>query len=255
MKIRAVLWNTFREAIRDKILYNLVFFALLIMGISVILGKLTLGERLKIIQDVSLASMSIFGLLIAIFVGIGLVYKEIQRRTIYTLLAKPISRSQFLVGKYLGLVLTIAVNVAVMTVALFTLLWFFSENGVNWGLWKAIFLIMIELLVITAVAVFFSTFSTPTLSAMCTLGIYIIGRFNSDLMFFANRAENPVLKYLVLILHYLLPNLEQFDIKGQVVYQMPIAAEHIVRSTIHGLVYMAFLILAGMLIFQRRDFK
>ena len=108
MKIRAVAWNTFREAIRDKILYNLVFFSLLIMGVSTYLGDIALGKSVKVIQDVGLASMSVFGLLIAIFVGIGLVYKEIQRRTIYTLLAKPISRGQFLVGKYFGLVMTIS---------------------------------------------------------------------------------------------------------------------------------------------------
>jgi len=255
VKVAAVAWNTFREAIRDKILYNLVFFALIIMGVSAYLGQLTLGKRLKIIQDVSLASMSVFGLLIAIFVGIGLVYKEIQRRTIYTLLAKPISRGQFLVGKYLGLVLTIFLNVAVMSAALFLLLALFSEGGVDWNIGKAVFLILVELMLITAVAVFFSTFSTPTLSAMFTLGVYIIGRFSSDLVALSKRSESGALKHLTLGLHYLLPNLEKFDVKGLVVHQVPISEEYILRASLYGLLYISLLVAAAIAVFRRREFK
>jgi len=255
MKIRAVAWNTFREAIRDKVFYNLVFFALLIMGVSTYFGQLTLGRRLKVIQDVSLASMSIFGLLIAIFVGIGLVYKEIQRRTIYTLLAKPISRGQFLIGKYLGLVLTICLNVIVMSSVLFTLLVIYSEYEVNWAVGKAVFLILIELMLITAVAVFFSTFSTPTLSAMFTLGVYVIGQFSSDLVAFSRHSDNLVFKNLTLGLHYLLPNLEKFDVKGLVVYWVPISNGYLFSSFLYGMTYIVFLLAAATLIFHRRDFK
>ena len=128
MKTWAVAANTFREAIRDKVLYNLVFFALLVMGASVVIGNMTLGEGIKIIMDLSLAAMSVFGLLIAIFVGIGLVHKEIQRRTVYMLLAKPISRRSFVIGKYLGLMLVIALNVAVMTAALLALMALYSDG-------------------------------------------------------------------------------------------------------------------------------
>ena len=128
MKTWAVAANTFREAIRDKVLYNLVFFALLVMGASVVIGNMTLGEGIKIILDLSLAAMSVFGLLIAIFVGIGLVHKEIQRRTVYMLLAKPISRRNFVIGKYLGLMLVIALNVAIMTAALLALMALYSDG-------------------------------------------------------------------------------------------------------------------------------
>jgi ABC-type transport system involved in multi-copper enzyme maturation permease subunit len=255
MKVRAVAWNTFREAMRDRILYNLVFFSLIIMGVSTFFGQLTLGKRIKIIQDVSLASMSVFGLLIAIFVGIGLVYKEIQRRTIYTLLAKPISRGQFLVGKFLGLTLTIFLNVALMSVALFLLTLVYSETGMNWDLAVAVFLILVELMLVTAVAVFFSTFSTPTLSAMFTLGVYIIGHFSYDLWVFAEISENPVLKYVMYAIHYLLPNLEKFNVKGLVVHGIPIAGEYIIWSVLYGLTYVVLLLTAAAAIFQRRDFK
>jgi ABC-type transport system involved in multi-copper enzyme maturation permease subunit len=255
MKVRAVAWNTFREAIRDKILYNLVFFSLIIMGVSSFFGQLTLGSRVKIIQDVGLASMSVFGLLIAIFVGIGLVYKEIQRRTIYTLLAKPISRGEFLVGKYLGLMLTILLNVALMAAVLFSLTLIYSEGFVNWEIGKAVFLILVELMLVTAVAVFFSTFSTPTLSAMFTLGVYIIGHFSYDLWVYAEMSENIVLKYVTYAIHYLLPNLEKFNVKGLVVHGIPIATSYIIWSVVYAVIYVLFLLIAGNAIFQRREFK
>ena len=255
MKTRAVAANTFREAIRDKILYNLAFFALLVMGVSVVIGKMTLGERLKIIQDVSLAAMSVFGLLIAIFVGIGLVHKEIQRRTIFTLLAKPIARWRFVVGKYLGLMLVIAINVAVMTAALLALMAVFSETGVAWRVLVAVLLIMVELMTVTAVAVLFSTFSTPTLSAMLTLGVWLIGRFSSDLVVLAAKSENVVLRAVVTAVHYLLPNLEKFDLKHEVVYAMPIEPAYVAGAVAYGLLYILFLIGLAAWIFERRDFR
>jgi ABC-type transport system involved in multi-copper enzyme maturation permease subunit len=251
----AVVANTFREAIRDKVLYNLVFFAMLVMGASVVIGNMTIGEGIKIIMDLSLAAMSIFGLLIAIFVGIGLVHKEIQRRTVYMLLAKPISRRNFVIGKYLGLMLVIALNVAIMTAVLLALMAFQPGAGAYRGVFVAVLLILVELMVVTALAVLFSTFSTPTLSAMLTLGVWVIGRFSSDLILFARRTQDPVVKVLVSGLHYLLPNLEKFDIKNLVVYAMPIEPAYVGGAVLYGLVYIVFLIGLAALIFERRDFK
>ena len=254
-RILAVAANTFREAIRDKVLYNLVFFALLVMGVSVILGKMTLGERLKIIQDVSLAAMSVFGLLIAVFVGIGLVHKEIQRRTIHVLLARPLARWEFVVGKYLGLMAVIAINVAVMTAALFALVALFSDAGSSPGLGYAVLLILVELTVMTGVAILFSTFSTPTLSAMFTLGVWIIGRLSSDLMALAARSESAVVRVVTAVVHYVLPNLEKFDLKDEVVYRMPIDPAYVAGAVLYGAVYILFLMLLSAAIFQRREFK
>lgn len=255
MKTWAVVANTFREAIRDKVLYNLVFFALLVMGASVVIGSMTLGEGIKIIMDLSLAAMSVFGLLIAIFVGIGLVHKEIQRRTVAMLLAKPISRRNFVIGKYVGLMLVIALNVAIMTAALLLLLAVYSPAGMNWGVLVAVLLILVELMVVTAVAVLFSTFSTPTLSAMLTLGVWVIGRFSSDLVEFAAKLEDPVARALATGLHYLLPNLEKFDVKNLVVYNMAIEPAYVGAALVYGLLYIVFLIGLAAAIFERRDFK
>jgi ABC-type transport system involved in multi-copper enzyme maturation permease subunit len=255
VKTWAVIANTFREAIRDKVLYNLVFFALLVMGASVVIGNMTLGETIKIIVDLSLAAMSVFGLLIAIFVGIGLVHKEIQRRTLYMLLARPISRRNFVIGKYLGLMLVIALNMAIMTAALLALMALYSPGAMNGGIFVAVLLILVELMVVTAVAVLFSTFSTPTLSAMLTLGVWVIGRFSSDLVEFARKTEDPVARALVTGVHYVLPNLEKFDVKHLVVYNMAIEPAYIGGAVLYGLLYIIFLIGLAAMIFERRDFK
>jgi ABC-type transport system involved in multi-copper enzyme maturation permease subunit len=255
MRTWAVAANTFREAIRDKVLYNLVFFALLVMGASAVIGNMTLGEGIKIIMDLSLAAMSVFGLLIAIFVGIGLVHKEIQRRTVYMLLAKPISRRNFVIGKYLGLMLVIALNVAIMTAALLALMALYSAGPMNWGVLTAVLLILVELMVVTAVAVLFSTFSTPTLSAMLTLGVWVIGRFSSDLLDFAKRSEDPLTRAVVMGVHYVLPNLEKFDVKNLVVYRMAIDPAYVGGAVVYGLLYILFLIGLAAVIFERRDFK
>src|SRR5947199_10464011 len=118
----AIAVNVFRESVRDKILYNLVLFAILMIGASYVIGQLTAGQDVKIIKDLGLAATTLFGLFIAVFIGIGLVSKEVERRSIYSLLSKPIHRYQFVLGKYAGLVLTLVVNVAVMAGALYAVL-------------------------------------------------------------------------------------------------------------------------------------
>ena len=191
--ISRIAVSVFRESVRDRVLYNLVFFAVLLIASSYLLGQLTAGQDVKIIKDLGLAATAVFGLFIAIFIGIGLVSKEVERRSIYALLAKPISRPQFVLGKYAGLVLTLAVNVAVMTAAIYAVLAYMTWTetalaqsgwdapGIDPALLKALFLIFVELMLITAIALFFSTFSTPLLSAALTFGFYIVGHFNADL--------------------------------------------------------------------------
>ncbi len=185
-KIWAIILNTFREAVRDRVLYAIVFFAVVILLISTIMDVITIGQRAKIIIDMGLASISIFGALIAIFVGIGLVYKEIEKRTIYTIVSKPVARWQFLLGKYFGLVLTLAVQVAAMSAIFFIIV--ASEMGrVPPLLYLAVGMTFLELMVVCAVAIFFSSFSTPILSGMYTLGVYLIGHLTRDLYQFSFR--------------------------------------------------------------------
>ncbi len=255
MKIWAIAVNTFREAIRDKVLYNILFFALVVILLSVTISNLTLGQRVKIIQDVGLASMSFFGLLMAIFVGIQLVYKEIQRRTVYVLLSKPVTRFQFLMGKYLGLAVTIVVNVLLMTVPFLLILASAEGFKPSLGLAAAVFLILVELMLVTAVALFFSTFSTPTLSAMFTLGVWIIGHLSSDLRILGAASGAPGVKELTTAVYYLVPNLNNFNLKTEAVYGLPIAPGFVIFAVLYGILYTALLLLAATVVFRRRDFK
>jgi ABC-type transport system involved in multi-copper enzyme maturation permease subunit len=153
-KIFAIALNTFRESIRDRIFYSLLAFAILMLGFSMILGNLTIGDPIKIVKDFGLGAISLFGILIAIFVGIGLVYKEMEKRTIYVMLAKPIARWQFLLGKYFGLSLILMIEVLVMTIGLFVLCYYYKPD-VPWDLFLAIIPIYFELQLILAVALFF----------------------------------------------------------------------------------------------------
>jgi ABC-type transport system involved in multi-copper enzyme maturation permease subunit len=253
-RITVIALNTFRETLRDKILYNLVFFGLLLIVSSILLGTLTMGERAKIIQDIGLASINLFGVLIAIFVGIGLVSKEIEKRTIYSIIAKPIPRYQFLLGKYAGLSLTLFVNVAIMAAGFFLTL-LIGQAGMEPALLKAVGLIFVELLVITAVAVMFSTFTTPTLSATFTLAIYIIGHLTDDLRALADKLHSDLTKVVLDGLYYTLPNLESFNVKGPAVHGIPIDPIYLVSTVAYGVTYSAVILILACVIFQRRDFK
>ncbi len=166
--------NVFKESVRDRVLYNLVVFGALLIGASYLIGQLTAGQDVKIIKDLGLAAIATFGLLIAVFIGIGLVWKEVERRSIYALLSKPVRRHEFVLGKYAGLALTLLVNVAIMTVAFYAVLAYLStqfpaSQAIDPRMLLAIGLIFLELLLVTAIALFFSTFSGPFLSAALTL--------------------------------------------------------------------------------------
>jgi ABC-type transport system involved in multi-copper enzyme maturation permease subunit len=265
--VGTVAVNVFRESVRDKVLYNLVLFAVLLIGASYMLGQLTAGQDVKIIKDLGLAATSLFGLFIAVFIGIGLVWKEVERRSIYSLLSKPIRRSEFILGKYLGLVLTLFVNVSMMTAALYVVL-----AWMNWSAlpnvraaWEApaadprllvaVLLIFVELSLVTAIALFFSTFSSPMLSAALTFGLYIVGHFDADLKHFEAVVNSRPAAYLARALYYVLPNLDSFDIKALVVHGQPVTPGFVLMTVGYGIVYSAVLLVGAVMIFARRDFK
>lgn len=251
--IAVIAQNTVRESLRDKLLYNLLLFALLLIGASVLLADLSIAEQSKIITDMGLASINLVGVLIAIFVGISLVTKEIERRTVYTIMARPITRAQFLLGKYFGLVLTLALNVVVMLLV-FLLTLVVTQNPIHASLFQAVALIFVELLVVTAIALFFSTFSSSTLSAIMTLGLYVIGHLTTDLKGIAQKGENELVKTVMTGLYYICPNLEMLNVKGQAARGVTVAFSYQFLATAYGLLYAAMLITAACVIFQRRDF-
>ena len=263
----AIAVNVFRESVRDKVLYNLVLFAILMMGASYLLGQLTAGQDVKIIKDLGLSAVSVFGLFIAVFIGIGLVSKEVERRSVYSLLSKPIHRYQLILGKYAGITLTLVVNVVIMTLAFYAVL-LYTAWGIDatvqsaWdapaldpALLKAIGLILIELLLVTAIALFFSTFSTPILSAALTFGLFIAGHFSTDLRNFDQVVNSPAAVRLARGLYWVLPNLGQFDVKSQVVHGQPVPMGYLALTAAYAAFYTAMLLTMAVLIFSRRDFK
>lgn len=248
-----VAGNTFKETIRDKILYNLVFFALLLIGASVLLGTLTIGEQSRIINDLGLAAINLVAVIIAIFVGIGLVTKEIERRTIYTILARPITRVRFILGKYLGLGFIVAVNIAIMFAMFLATIWL-SGNVIYGSLFQAVELILVETLLVMAIAMFFSTFSSSTLSATMTLGLYVIGHLTGDLKGIAEKSQSQLTETVLTALYYVCPNLELLNIKGQAASGILVDIGYQATATAYGLAYAGLLLTGACLIFQRRDF-
>jgi ABC-type transport system involved in multi-copper enzyme maturation permease subunit len=257
----------FRESVRDKVFYNIVLFALMLVGASIVIGQLTAGQDVKIIKDLGLAATSLFGVFIAIFVGISLVSKEVDRRSVYPLLAKPIRRSELIVGKYAGLLLTLLVNTLVMTVALYAVLFFLARGvpanvqqawdapALDPALLKAIALIYVEVAVVTAVAVFFSSYSSPMLSAVFTLGIFVAGQFSGDLKHLEDIVDAPAAASVARAAYYVLPDFSKFDVKLAVVHGIPVSAAYMATATLYAAVYAAALILGAIAIFSRRDFK
>ena len=265
--VPAIAVNVFRESVRDKVLYNLVAFAILLMGASYLIGQLTAGQDMKIIKDLGLAAMLLFGLFIAVFIGIGLVSKEVERRSIYSLLSKPIRRPEFILGKYCGLLLTLLVNVAAMTCAFYVVLaimiWtqppqakvIWEAPALDPALLKAVLLIYAELAIVTACALFFSSFSTPILSAAFTVGMFVIGQFNADLKHFETIVSSRPAAWLARGLYYTLPNLAPFDVKAAVVHGQPVAAGYLLLTLGYAACYIGVLLLLTMTVFSRRDFK
>jgi len=255
-----VLWiarNSFREAVRDRVLYNLILFVLLLIAGAIFLGELSAGQEAKIIVDLGLSTMVLFGVFIAIFVGVGLVYKEIERRTLYAILSKPISRGQFLLGKYLGLCGTLLVNVAIMGVGVSLALVYIRRgwDPLILKIWPAILLIYFELAIITGVALLFSSFSSPALSALLTFFVFIIGHFSADLKTLAATSGSAPARFVFRAVYYLLPNLSIYSVITPVAHGIAPGPRSIALAVIYAIVYCAVLLAAATLIISRRNFK
>ena len=256
-RIFTIARNAFREAVRDRVLYNLVLFVLILTAGAIFLGELSAAQESKIIVDIGLSAMLIFGAFIAIFVGVGLVYKEIERRTIYAIFAKPVSRGEFLVGKYLGLCLTLLVNVVVIGTGV-SLALLYVKGG--WeplilSVWPAVLLIYLELMILTAVALLFSSFSSPALSALLTFFIFIIGHFSADLKTFAASMGTQSARYFFGALFYLLPNLANYSYITPAAHGQSPTFQTLLPVFLYAVVYITLLLAAATLVFNKRNFK
>ena len=249
--------NTFREAVRDRVLYNLVFFALLMMGAAILVGQISIGIEESVIVSLGLTAISVIGIFIAVFIGVGLVSKEMDKRTLYALLAKPVERWQFLLGKFAGLVMTLTVNTAAMAVGLYVALWTVKHplTSSDWYLLVAVYLILLKLTLIVALAMLFSCFTTPFLAILFTLGIYIAGVFAEALRTMQTVDLTPQTMKMFKAISYVLPNFENFNVMGAVAHGRGVAGGLVWQDTWYAALYCGMVLAAAALVFSRRNLK
>lgn len=252
MKVLSIATNTFREAVRNKIFYLLVIFGILFSFSSRFISMLSVGDQVKVLKDVGLASIHFFSVLVAIFTGINLVYKEIEKKTIFNILSKPITRAQFIIGKFAGLALTLLAALVSMGAMFFLFLILTTgEFDVRCLLFFA--LLYFELLIITALSIVFSSFSTPILSSIFTVTIYLVGQILWTFNEFKTRLHEPFSRWIATALYYLLPNLDKFNIKNEVVMQTAISADRVVAAMLYGVIYICALLTLAVAIFRSRE--
>lgn len=247
--------NTFREAIRDRVLYNLVIFVLLITACAVLLGELTDGQEARTIVNIGLNAVLLFGIFIAIFVGVGLVSKEIERKTVYAIFAKPVRRTEFIVGKYLGLCATLFVNTAVMAVGISLALLYVGGSGLIGPVWASATLIYFELMIVTGVAILFSSFSSPSLSALLTFLVFVIGHLSSSLRDLGKTMGSAIAGYVLEAVYYLLPNLSLFSFRTEAAIGMTATPVMIGGAFAYAIAYIVVILTIASAVFARRNFK
>jgi len=256
-RVRAIAINTFRESVRDRVLYNLILFVLVLVTASIFVSDLSLDMESQFTAALGLSAMLMFGAVIAIFIGVGLVYKEIDKRTIYGLLSKPVHRHEFIIGKYVGLCLTLLVNSLVMVLATELAILYVNRKFVllHTAVLAASCLVYLELPLLVAVALMFSSFSTPMLSALFSFAVYVIGHFSKDLLEMAALSNSATTRALLTALYYVLPNLSNFGFITEASHGRVVPLNTAVAATAYAIVYIGILLSAAMLIFQKRNFK
>lgn len=255
-RVAAISFNTFREAVRDRVLYNLIFFALLLVASALLFGQISIGIERMVLINLGLTAVSLFGIVIAIFIGIGLVSKEIDKRTLYTVLARPVRRWEFLLGKFFGLVGTLVVNTFFMAIGFFAALLYLTHHFQHSDayLLVALYFIVLQFVIVTAVAMLFSTYSSPLLSTVFTFALFIIGTFAEDLRAFAAFAHGPA-GWIATAAAYLVPNFSALNVISSVAHDEPVARTLIAYNTGYAVLYAAAAIAAATLIFERRNLK
>jgi Cu-processing system permease protein len=255
-RIACIAANTFREAVRDRVLYNLIAFALLLTGAAVLVGQISIEIEKLVVINLGLTAVSLFGVVIAIFVGIGLVSKEIEKRTLYTVLSRPVRRWEFIVGKFFGLAGTLLVNTLCMAIGVFLALLYVSHRLQKPDTWVlvALYFIVLQFVIVTALALLFSSFSSPIMSAVFAFALFVIGSFAEDLRGFAAMAKG-ITHWLALGAAYLVPNLSALNVISSVAHGEAVASSLIVYNTAYSTLYASMAICGAVLIFEHRNLK
>ncbi len=255
-RVSCIASNTFREAVRDRVLYNLIGFALLMVAASLLVGQISINIERNVVINLGLTAVSLFGLMIAIFIGIGLVSKEIEKKTLYTILSRPVRRWQFILGKFGGLVATLVVNTFFMAIGIFAALLYLAHHfqKADAYLLVALYFIILQFVMITALALLFSAFSSPLLSAVFAFALFLIGTFAQDLRGFAAMVHG-VAGWIAIAAAYVVPNFAALNVISSVAHDQPVAGSLILYNTLYALLYSAAAVAGAMLIFEHRNLK
>jgi Cu-processing system permease protein len=248
--------NTFREAVRDRVLYNLIAFALLLSGAAIFIGQISIEIERLVVVNLGLTAVSLFGVVIAIFIGIGLVSKEIEKRTLYTVLSRPVRRWEFIVGKFFGLAGTLVVNTFFMAVGVFAALLYVAHKfaASDASIFVALYFIILEFLILCSLALLFSSFSSPLLSAVFTFSLFVIGSFADDLRGFA-ALTHGLARWIATAAAYLVPNFSALNVISAVAHQQSVSPQLILQNSLYALFYTAMVLSGAILIFERRNLK
>jgi Cu-processing system permease protein len=255
-RILVIAQNVFREVIRDRILYLIGVFALVFFAARAVLPQVAASAEDKIILDVGIAAISITGLITAVFIGTGLINKEIEKRTVHVLIAKPISYGEFILGKHLGLSSVLAVLITIMTAIYLATLTIQSISFPAGSLIMAAVYLFIELSLITAVAIAFGVFTSSILATLLTFAVYLVGHLSPDLVRLAELSDNPEMQQTIENMYLVLPDLSRFDYKNQAVYGAELLPQPIVllENAGYGILYTVLLLAIAALILSRREF-
>lgn len=253
-RISALAVNTFREAVRDRVLYSILFFAVGVLAVSLLVEDITIGDQAKVVRSIAQGAIDVFGAIIAMFLGVSVIHKELERKTIYTVLSKPLPRWVFVVGKYAGLYLTVVVEIAVLVVVYSA---FMSLRGdpPDATLFASMGMVLVELALLTAWATLFSAYSAPTTAAAFTLAIFAIGHLADDIWLYGRQADSPTVQAVARALYWSLPNFEALSIREAAVHKSPVPWPQVGPAVVYGLSYTAAVLAAAVAVFQRKDVK
>lgn len=255
MKIWAIALNTFREAIRNKVLYSVVFFAAFVVAVSALFGSVTIGSTARVVKDFGLFSLSFFGAVTTVLCGISLLQKELKQKTIYNIISKPVERWQFIVGKFFGLVLTSGVIISLMGLGVIAFSALF-EDHIDPLLFQGLLFALLESVIVAAVTIFFSSIVVTTaLTGLFAFSTYLAGRSISYLTFFLTKGENynPTLAAVVRVLDYILPDLNVFNHADTLIYGQSVSTAVLVNSVVYAFSYSVVCLVLAILIFNRRE--
>lgn len=251
-----IAFNTFREAVRDRVLYNLILFALLLVAAAPLISQISIGVERLFLINLGLTGISLFGVVIAVFLGMGLVSKEIDKKTLYTVLSRPVRRWEFIVGKFLGLSATLVVNATFMSLGLILTLLYVARGlkAADTYVLIAIYFILLQFFILTALALLFSSFSTPIFAAIFSLAMFILGSLSTELHGFAATATGAQ-RFMAAFASYIVPNLANLNVISQVAHEQPVSSALVFHNTVYAWLYVLAALSGAMFIFEYRNLK